>query len=658
MRRPYRAVFAMFITVLLGSTLFLAPAAHAQLISSALSGQSAASGGLYGHSVNDAGDLNGDGRADLILGAPGDSRSGLNRGRAFIFFGDSQDRLTLQGQLTREAFGWAVAGIGDINGDGYDDVAVGAPLNNSVGAEQGRVYVFFGGNPMNAVVDLVLDGEVGGDHFGWSVSRGGDLNKDGKPDFLVGAPLANSPGLDAGAVYLYLGKNGTPSTTAAKRFDGEIAGDQFGFSVSDVPDYTGDGTPAFVVGAPFVDQPVQNGGRAYLFFAGSSSGQLPSSTADVVFKPRSGDPSELALGWSVSQAGLFDSDGRTDVIIGAPGYLAARGLVAIFYGESIPSSTPSADQIILGETGGDSLGVSVADVGDFSGSNRTEIVVGAPSRDVPGANAGVVYLFEGGASYTNASQGQVVQRGGLALQSPPDDRLGFAVSAAGDLDGDGIPDFAVGAPTGNNPEGSVAGYVGLVSSSGVPVSVIPVRMQQQPLFGDRLELRFTGPVVFAQQVSLWSASDGANWLLADLSQGFVRQDDALVAVLLRDAVEGVDEVELRWSLDGGSFEESMRFSLSAIPDLLFRLYEPTPNPFNPATVVRFELPGAMNVDLRVFDLRGRIVRTLFSGLAGPGEMELRFDGRDDRGRILANGVYQVVLQGEGLRVSKRAVLVK
>jgi len=656
MSRRHTARTVVFALILAGLLTATAAFVSAQTISSALSAPSAAAGGLYGQSVNDAGDVNGDGLADLIVGSPGDSRNGINLGSATIFFGGSGDRLYLEGSLGREAFGWSVAGIGDVNGDGYDDVAVGAPLNNAVGTEQGRVYVYYGGASMDATADLVLDGELPYDHFGWCVSRGGDLDGDGRPDFLVGAPMANAGASDNGAVYLYLGDNGDPSTDYAKRFEGEIGGDQFGYSVSDVPDYKGDGTPAFVVGAPYVDQPVTNGGRAYLFFAGSG-GNLPSSTADVVFKPDSGDPSDMNLGWSVSQAGFFDADARTDVVIGAPGYLAARGLAAVFYGEADPSAEPSPDQVILGETGGDSLGVSVADVGDVLGSDRTEIVVGAPSRDVPGENAGMVYLFEGGSTYTSASQGIVVERGGLALIAPAGDRLGVSASYAGDLDGDGVADFALGAPVGNNAQNALTGYVGIVSSSGVPVPVIPVRMDQRPLADDRCRLEFRGPVVDAPLVSLWSVETGGGRLLADLHEGLVHEGDALVAVLSSALLREMEEVELRWTTAEG-LQEVERFALPTLPALHFRLLPPSPNPFNPATVVGFELPSAMHVSLQVLDLRGRVVRTLLNGWAGPGHMDLRFDGRDEEGRILANGVYHFLLKGHGMRATTRAVLVK
>jgi len=648
---PLALVFALSLTCVLAWT----ASAGAQTITSTLFGQSAAANGHYSQSVRDAGDLNHDGEPDLVIGAPLEMLSGLEEGRAFIFFGGSQERLQLQGTGTQEHFGWAVSGIGDVNGDGFDDLAVGAPLNNAVASEAGRVYVFFGGDPMDGTADLILSGEIAEDHFGWSVCRGGDLNGDGKPDFLVGAPLANSPGQDQGAVYLYLGAIGTPASTYAKRFTGEQAGDQFGYSVADVPNFKGDGTPGFLVGAPDKDLPILNGGKAYLFFAGIA-GALPASTAAVQFVPPAGSPSDLYLGWSLSQAGYFNADSRSDVVIGAPGYLADRGYVAVYYGAASPSAQPAADQTIEGATGGDRFGEAVADVGDFSGNGRGDLVVGAPYRDTLGMDAGEAYYFEGGASYTSASQGSLVIRGASALQSPPGDLLGSSISIIGDLDGDGRPEFAVGAPMGNNPSNAVTGYAALVSSAGVPLPVLPTRMRQRSLIDGGIELHFVGQVVDAASAVLLATGNGER-ILASLDQGLSREDQGLVGRFTRAQLSGVDQLELQWSFGGDSLTRDENFTLQ-LPELRFRLLPPVPNPFNPSTELSLDLPRAMQLRLRVVDAKGRQVRTLFRGMAGPGQIRLHFDGRDDRGRLLASGVYTFVVQSERSQDSVRALLLK
>jgi hypothetical protein len=197
--------------------------------------------------------------------------------------------------------------------------------------------------------------------------------------------------------------------------------------------------------------------------------------------------------------------------------------------------------------------------------------------------------------------------------------------------------------------------VGIVSSSGNPVPVIPVRMEQRLGLGERVELRFSGPVVDAREASLWTA--GGYSLLAELGAGLEPLDGGLVAEFERQQLQGMVAVELRWTSLGG-VSQVENFALQAWPALSFLLHEPVPNPFNPSTVVSFELAEAARVRLRVVDSRGRTVRTLFEGLADSGRFEQRFDGRDDRGRSLSSGVYSFVLEGGRQRASVRGVLIK
>jgi len=155
--------------------------------------------------------------------------------------------------------------------------------------------------------------------------------------------------------------------------------------------------------------------------------------------------------------------------------------------------------------------------------------------------------------------------------------------------------------------------------------------------------------------SLWAV--GGTRLLAELGSGLEPLGGSLVAAFDRSALMGIEAVELRWTSSGG-ISQVEGFPLQAWPALSFRLHEPVPNPFNPATVVSFELAEAALVRLRVVDSRGRTVRTLFEGRAGAGQFQQRFDGRDDRGRILSSGVYSFVLEGGRNRATVRGVLIK
>ncbi|MBL0108091.1 MAG: FG-GAP repeat protein [Ignavibacteria bacterium] len=128
-----------------------------------------AAGDQFGYSVSSAGDVNSDGYADLIVGAPFNDAGGLNAGRAYIYFGgsiiNSGVDVILTGLAASDRFGFYVSTAGDVNGDGYSDVIVGAPFNNAGGTDAGRAYIYFGGSAMNNVADLIMTGEAAGDQL-------------------------------------------------------------------------------------------------------------------------------------------------------------------------------------------------------------------------------------------------------------------------------------------------------------------------------------------------------------------------------------------------------------------------------------------------------------------------------------------------------------
>lgn len=605
--------------------------------------------GQFGFSVRDAGDVNRDGWPDLIVGAPLDDTRGLEAGRAFLWLGGPglsvAPNLTFDDAIGLDRFGFAVAGIGDINDDGYDDVAVGSPYNDRSASDAGAVYVYYGGFIMNDTADLVLEGAVGGDNFGFSLSRAGDLTGDGIDDFLVGAPFANAPSQDNGAAYLFVGSSGTVSDQPARVFQGEIGGDNFGWSVSDVPDFRGTGVASFIVGAPHFGQ---DAGRAYLFH-GATSG-VPDAIADVTFTNAVGGEE---FGFAVGHTGRFHSSSYTDVVIGAPGAFGDRGYVRLFYGSATPPALPTDDMQIVGEDGGDRFGASVADVVNFDGVGRDDLAVGAPGRDDPAIDSGHVYLFSGGSSYTVASQGDRFVPDN-PVGSPADDLYGTSLSTVGgDLDGDGRGDIIVGAPEGNNASGTRTGVAALLGSGPgiVPVAGIPFRISDRA--GEWL-LAFGGLAVRARQARLFAAAPGRP-LLAELGRNLVPVADELVVTLPASALRGVAAVDLELLVDAGTIEQ--RFPLDVPGDRIV-LHRAWPNPFNPSTRLRFELDSDEPFELYVTDARGRRVRTLLRGGGTPGTHDVVFDGRDGHGRLLASGIYRAVLEAGVVRRSTSLLLLK
>ena len=393
-------------------------------------------GETFGCSVASAGDVNGDSFADVIVGAYQSGSAGVPTGRAYIYFGgpraDDRADVTLSGEGANDAFGVCVAAAGDVNRDGFGDVIVGAYENDAKGANAGRAYVFFGGAKMDAGSDLVLTGEAAGDAFGYSVAGAGDVNRDGFSDVIVGAYENSARGAGAGRAYVFFGA-ARPDPLPDAILSGEAAGDRYGISVSGTGDLNGDGFSDVIVGAYQNDAGGIDAGRAYLYFGGA---RLLDRAATVLTGAEAGD----AFGFSVSGTGDVNKDGFFDVVVGAYHNGAGgkdAGRAYLYYGGRTVS--PSADAVFTGEAAGDAFGYAVSGAGDANGDGYADVLVGAYGNDAGGSAAGRAYVYLGGPSPDPASDW--VLTGDKTL-----DNLGFAVSGAGDVDGDGFADSILGAP--------------------------------------------------------------------------------------------------------------------------------------------------------------------------------------------------------------------
>ena len=172
--------------------------------------------------------------------------------------------LTLTGAAANDSFGAAVSGAGDVNGDGHADVIVGAIYNDAGGFDAGRAYVYYGGSGADAVADLTLTGAATGDYFGLRLSKAGDVNGDGYGDVIVGAYSNDAGGANAGRAYVYYGGPGADAV-ADLTLTGAAANDQFGVSVSGAGDVDGNGFADVIVGASLNDAGIADGGRAYVY---------------------------------------------------------------------------------------------------------------------------------------------------------------------------------------------------------------------------------------------------------------------------------------------------------------------------------------------------------------------------------------------------------
>jgi len=354
-------------------------------------------GGWFGNAVAGVGDINGDGFADLIIGC----YRQVNGGAAYIYFGSKTGPavapdISLDNPFDQPggSFGDSVAGAGDVNGDGYADVIVGAASQNNPELNEGVAYIYFGSaTKLMGTPDVTFDNPL--DHangdFGGSVASAGDINGDGFADLIVGASWQDNIQSDEGAAHVYLGSSTGPATVPHLSLENPLhQRGQFGHSVASAGDLNGDGFAELVVGAPFQD----GGGAAYLYF-GSNSG--PTAIPDIAL---GGLGSGLGSGFgkSVASAGDVNGDGFPDLIVGAHGASnveSGEGAAYVYFGSAHPGTSPDITlENPLHQVGG-SLGNSVANAGDVNGDGFADLIVGAYSQDNPKPDEGAAYLFLG-----------------------------------------------------------------------------------------------------------------------------------------------------------------------------------------------------------------------------------------------------------------------
>ena len=448
--------------------------------------------GYAGGSIGAIGNVNGDGIDDLIVSAP---YAAYGSGTTYVVFGksgpeaidladiaagsgpDSDRGFVITGAGAGDYTGLSVSS-GDINGDGIDDLIIGAPY---VDSSNGAVYVVFGrGAAGTDPIDLgdiaagtgpdsgfVITGAAY-DNAGKSVSVIGDISGDLIDDLIIGAPYGY------GATYIVFGKNDTGAVdladVAAGTGGGFVITGEGGKSVGSIGDMNGDGIDELIIGAPNAGYGY---GAVHVVFGRGTPSTAPIDLADIAAGTGS-DSGFVITGTgqlnnlSVSSIGDINGDGIDDILIGAPyaSYDYGATYVVLGKGDTGPIDLSDiADGIggfvIQGAASGDHSGASVASAGDVNGDGIDDILIGAVGAGPSyGSYYGAAYVVFGrGTNDTSAVDLADVAfgAGGFVITGTySNDRVGYAVSAAGDVNGDGFADLLVGAPQHN---GSGAAYV-------------------------------------------------------------------------------------------------------------------------------------------------------------------------------------------------------
>lgn len=390
---------------------------------------------------------------------------------------DGNNGFVIKGMTADDGIGHAVSTAGDVNGDGFDDLIVGAEYESNV---TGTSYVMFGGAMIGgggSIDPATLDGTAGFtlngidpfDGSGQSVASAGDVNGDGFNDLIIGAAGADPDNRSgAGESYVVfggptIGNNSTfdlGSLNGVTGFilEGANEGDNSGRSVSSAGDVNGDGFSDVIIGADFADPTgLESAGESYVVF-GDSSTNGGSVALDVLDGTNGfvleGTDSFERTGFSVSSAGDLNGDGANDLLIGsAPSNPISRGMSYVVFGGDTTGSNGSIDLgaldgvtgfTILGANSRDRAGRAVSNAGDINGDGFDDLIIGAPQ-----AGAGMSYVVFGGVGIgqdgifdldmLNGTNGFVLN--GVILG----DQSGYSVSSAGDVNGDGIDDLIVGA---------------------------------------------------------------------------------------------------------------------------------------------------------------------------------------------------------------------
>jgi hypothetical protein len=648
--------------------------------------------------------VNGDGFSDLLVGAPEWDATEMDVGIVALYLGSHLGLNILPAWLAtgdqfEDEWGSSVASAGDVNGDGYDDILIGSHNYTDPENEEGGAFLWMStpgggpnGTPQNAHWSAF--GGQANSSFGYSVAAAGDVNGDGFGDIIVGAPDYTDGHNWEGGAFIYFGSETGPSTGPDWFHGADQVVAHYGVSVASAGDFDGDGYSDVIVGADRYDHPTQNEGAAFVYL-GSPDG--PTTGAPEWFAQ--GDQSDCDFGADVGSAGDVNGDGLSDVIIGARRYNAYAGLEGmafVWYGATTPPPTgnpTNADWSHFGADYGYYFGHDVSSAGDVNGDGYSDIVV-SEQRAFGDSLKGVVHVWYGTTYGLVEGDPDWSQYGTQAYGW-----FGWDVGSAGDVNGDGFGDVIVGAMAQSYPqedEGRTYLYYGNDSRG---ISRIPQQMRSDfsaPIgllcksdassaFGLRARGRTPmgrGDVRLEWEVKPFGTPfDGAGlgygtWMETNAPSGALGS-----YVVLTELVAGLaQDTEYHWrfrmATNSPYFPHSPWLTLpyncvtemdlrteasasvagSGAPASAALQLSIHPNPVLARTTLAYMLPERTHVRLSIYDAEGRLIRKLVEGTQVAGEQRFVWDARDEQGRRLAAGVYFVRLERGAATVSRKILL--
>jgi hypothetical protein len=417
----------------------------------------------FGWSVHTAGDVNGDGYAEVIIGAHQFDDGQINEGSAAVYYGSAtglggRPGWTKQIDQDFAQFGVSVSTAGDVNGDGISDVIIGAIYLDNGQTDEGGAFVYHGSVDSPAqTANWTVDSDQAG---AWLTAAGGgvgDVNGDGYQDVMVAAGKYDTATLtDAGKAWLYNGSAIGLEDTASWSAEGTQANGQFGSNAWPAGDVNGDGYGDVLMTSAY-DNPEVDEGVAFLYL-GSATGLSTSSAWSV-------ESDQAGAGIYAINAGDVNGDGYGDVLVSSALYNnpeVDEGKVWLYLGSATGLSTTSSWSYELNQSGATLMGVSA---GDVNRDGYSDLLLGAPSYDNGTIDEGMVWLFYGSSTGPGASSAWSYDSGQV------NGLLGMAISTAGDVNGDGYADLLVGAnlSLGQSNEGASLVFYGTPTVPSGPV---------------------------------------------------------------------------------------------------------------------------------------------------------------------------------------------